>query len=75
MVEEGIKAGICHAIHRYATANNKYMRNHNKGKESLYLVYWSADNLEVWVMSQKLPIENLKGKRNSSEFDEEFIKN
>ena len=25
MVEEGIRGGICHAIHRYANANNKYM--------------------------------------------------
>ena len=23
MVEKGIREGICHAIHRYATANNK----------------------------------------------------
>ena len=26
MVEEGIKGGICHSIHRYAKANNKYMK-------------------------------------------------
>ena len=32
---------MCNAIHRYATANNKYMRNHNKGKES-YLIYWEC---------------------------------
>ena len=25
MVEEGIRGGICHVIHRYANANNKYM--------------------------------------------------
>ena len=25
MVEKRIKGGICHAIHRYAKANNKYM--------------------------------------------------
>ena len=27
MVEKGIQSGICHAIHRYAKANNIYMKN------------------------------------------------
>ena len=30
MVEEGIRGGICHAIHKYAKADNKYMNNYNK---------------------------------------------
>ena len=29
MVEKGIRGGICHAIHRYAEANNKYMKNYD----------------------------------------------
>ena len=26
MVENGIRGGICHAVHRYAKANDKYMK-------------------------------------------------
>ena len=32
MVEKGIRRGICHAIHRYAKANNKYVKNYDKNK-------------------------------------------
>ena len=37
MIEEGIRGGICHAVHRYAKANNKYMKNYDKSKESSYI--------------------------------------
>ena len=40
MVEKGIRGGICHAIHWFAEANNKYMKNYQKKKESSYLKYW-----------------------------------
>ena len=33
MVEKGIKGGICHAIYRYAKANDKYMKNFDKNEE------------------------------------------
>ena len=36
MKEKGIRVKIYHAIHRHATANNKYMRNYKKVKESPY---------------------------------------
>ena len=39
MVQKGIRGGICDAIHIYAKANNKYMKNHDKNKESTYLKY------------------------------------
>ena len=29
MVEEGITVGMCHVVHRYAKANNKYMKNYD----------------------------------------------
>ena len=30
MVEKEIKGVICHAIHRYAKANNKHIKDYNK---------------------------------------------
>ena len=39
MVQKGIRGGICDAIHIYAKANNKYMKDHDKNKESTYLKY------------------------------------
>ena len=33
MVEEGIRGGICHSIHRYAKANNECMKDYNKNIE------------------------------------------
>ena len=30
MAKKGIRVGICHAIHRYARANNKYMKKYDK---------------------------------------------
>ena len=29
MVEKGKRGGICHTIHRYTKANNKYMKNYD----------------------------------------------
>ena len=60
IVEKGIRGGICHAIHRYTKANNKYMKDYDKNKESSYLKYWDVNNLYGWEMSQKLPINKFE---------------
>ena len=73
MVEEGIRGGICHSIHRHARANNKYMKNYDENKESSYIQYLDANNLYGWAMSQKLPVNGFKWVNN--EINEEFIKN
>ena len=74
MVEEGIRGGICHSIHRYAKANNKYMKNYNNNEESSYVQYLDANNLYGWAMSQKLPVNGFKWTDNDK-INEEFIKN
>ena len=50
MVEKGIRWGMFHAIHRYAKANNKYIKDYDKDKESSCLQYWDLNNLYVWAM-------------------------
>ena len=60
IVEKGIRGGICHAIHRYTEANNKYMKNYDKNKESSYVMYLDADNNYEWTMSQKLVVDDFK---------------
>ena len=45
MVEKEIRAGICHAIHRYAKANIKQMKKYDKNKESSNFMYFDAKNL------------------------------
>ena len=75
MVEKGIGEGICHAIHRYPKANNKYMKEYHENKESSYLKYWDVNNLYDWPMSQKLPVKKFEWIDDTSPFNEDFIKN
>ena len=79
MVEEGIRGGICHSIHRYAKANNKYMKNYNNKEESSYIQYLDANNLYGWAMSKKLPVNVFKRIDNNEAagpvINEDFIKN
>ena len=60
MVGKGIRGGICHAVHRHAKANNKYMENYDENEESSYLQYLDASNLHGWTMSQKFPVDGFK---------------
>ena len=47
MVEKGIRTGLCRAIHWYVEANNKYMEDFDKNKDSSYLNCWDVKNLYV----------------------------
>ena len=75
MVEKGIRGGICHSIYQYAKANNKYMKDYDKNKESSYLKYWDVNNLYGWAMLQKPPVNNFEWIKDTSQFNEDFIKN
>ena len=75
MVEKTIKIGICHSIYRYTKANDKYMKDDDKNKESSYLQYWNVNNLYAWTMLQKLQVNFFEWIKDTSQFNKDFIKN
>ena len=75
MIEKGIKGGICHAMHRYAKANNKCMKDYNKDEEESFLEYLDANNLYGWAMSESLSVAGFDRIKDLSKIDEGFIKN
>ena len=75
MVEKGIRGWICHAIHRYAKASNKYIKNNDKNIISSYLENLDENNLYGWSMSQKLPVNDFDWVEELSQFNEDFITN
>ena len=44
-VKKRVRGEMCHAIHQYAKANNKYMKEYDKNKDLSYLKYWDVNNL------------------------------
>ena len=74
MFENGIRGGISQVIHKYAKANNKYMKNHNKNISSSFLMYLDANNLYGYPMINLLPIGGFKWD-DEKIYTEDLIKN
>ena len=53
IVEDGIRGGICHAIHQYVKTKNKYMKDYDEKKESSYFQYWGVNDLYGWAQCHK----------------------
>ena len=70
MFEEGTRGEISQAIHKYAKANNKYLKSYNKNVLSSYIQYLDANNLYGWAMCKKLPTGKFK-QANIEEYTEE----
>ena len=51
------------------------MKNHDKNIKSLYLMYLDANNLYGWTISQNIPVNAFKWKKNTFKFNEDFTKN
>ena len=52
LFENGIRGGIATAVHKYAKANNKYMKNYDGTKQSTYLMYANTNNLYGCAMGK-----------------------
>ena len=74
-VENGIRGGICATIQQHVKANNKHMKDYDKNKESSCFNYWDVNNLYGWVMPKKLPVNDFEQIEETSQFNEDFIKN
>ena len=54
-IEKRLRGEISYIAKRYAKANNKYMKNYDPAKLSIYKSYLDMNNLYGWTMSDYLP--------------------
>ena len=58
-IEKGMRGGISMVSKRYAKANNP-LTDYDPKKENNYIMYYDANNLYGWAMSQPLPYSGFK---------------
>ena len=68
-IEKGLRGGISYIAKRYSEANNKYMKNYDPTKPSIYISYLDMNNLYGWAMSGYLPYGRFKCLKNVDNFD------
>ena len=74
MTEKGIRGGLTQVIRKYGVANNKYLPNNDKTKNSTYLQYLDANNLYGYAINKKLPLNGYEW-ADEAIFTDDFIKN
>ena len=50
------------------------MKGYGKNKELSYLQYLDVSNLNGWTMLQKIPVNDFEWKKDTSQFNKDFIK-
>ena len=61
IIQKAKRGGISQVCSkRYSKANNKYLPNCDVKKDSSDLMYFDANNLYGWALSQSLPSGNLR---------------
>ena len=69
MMEKGIRGGISVISQKFAKANNPYMEDYDATKPTNYQMYFDANNLYGWAMSQPLPTKNFQWVRDPESID------
>ena len=59
-IEHAKRGGMSFIGHRFAQANNKYMKDFDPINESSYLMYFDANSLYSKAMCYLLPVGNFK---------------
>ena len=60
-IEKGMRGGISMASKRHAKANNLGVPGYDRNKQHNHIMYYDANNLYGWAMSQPLPYSGLSG--------------
>ena len=61
-IEKGMRGGISMISKRHAKANNPHTADYDPEKDNNYIMYYDANNLYGWAMSQPLPYSGFKWK-------------
>ena len=59
-IEKGMRGGISMVSKRHAKANNPYTTDYDSKITNNYIMYYDANNLYGWAMSQPLPYSGFK---------------
>ena len=59
-IEKGMRGGISMASKRHAKANNPGVPGYDPSEEHNHIMYYDANNLYGWAMSQPLPYSGFK---------------
>ena len=68
-IEKVLKGRISYIAKRYVKANNKYMKDYDPAKPSIYIPYLDMNNLHDYGMSDYLPYESFKWLKKVDNFD------
>ena len=61
-IEKGMRGGISMVSKRHAKANNPHTADYNPENENNYIMYYHANSLYGWAMSQSRPYSDFKWK-------------